>query len=108
GGDKHYGFYPSAGQLRLTRFDGLDVYSWKILKQQPSEHYLPGEWNTLKVRVETDKIHCYVNNHLVMEESGDKPAGGTVGLAKFRTTRAEFKNFELAKQIMPPTVPAEL
>src|SRR5262249_5993498 len=25
GQDKHYGFYPSAGQLRLTRFDGPDV-----------------------------------------------------------------------------------
>ena len=30
GGDRHYGFYPTAGKLRLTRFDGPDVLSWKI------------------------------------------------------------------------------
>jgi len=36
GGDRHYGFYPSGGQLRLTRFEGPDVYSWKILAQVPA------------------------------------------------------------------------
>ena len=30
-GEKHYGFYPTGGKLRLTRFDGPDVFSWKIL-----------------------------------------------------------------------------
>lgn len=108
GGDKHYGFYPSGGQLRLTRFDGPDVYSWTILKQEPSPHYRPGEWNTLKVRVEKDKIHCYVNNHLLMEETDHGLTSGKVGLAKFRTTRAEFKNFEVAKHIASRTLPAEL
>src|SRR5262249_31029386 len=39
GDSQHYGFYPSAGQLRLTRFEGPNVYSWSILKQVPSEHY---------------------------------------------------------------------
>ena len=34
GGDKHYGFYPTGGKLRLTRFDGPDVFSWKILHDQ--------------------------------------------------------------------------
>jgi regulator of sirC expression with transglutaminase-like and TPR domain len=109
GGDKHYGFYPSAGQLRLTRFDGPDVYSWKILKQEPSPHYRPGEWNTLKVRLEKQKIRCYVNDQLVMEEAAPElAAGAAVGLAKFRNTRAEFKNFQLAKQIAPRSLPAEL
>ncbi len=36
GGDKHYGFYPSAGKLRLTRFDGPDVLTWTILSDEPS------------------------------------------------------------------------
>src|SRR5207237_1411772 len=108
GGDKHYGFYPSAGQLRLTRFDGPDVYSWKILRQEPSQHYHPGEWNTLKVRIDKDKIRCYVNEQLVMEEAAVGLAGGKVGLAKFRATRAEFKNFQVAKQITPRSLPAEL
>ena len=27
GQDRHFGFYPSAGQLRLTRFDGPNVFS---------------------------------------------------------------------------------
>ncbi len=108
GGDKHYGFYPSAGQLRLTRFDGPDVYSWKILKQEPSSYYRPGEWNTLKVRIDKDKIRCYVNEHLVMEEAAVGLAGGKVGLAKFRATRAEFKNFQVAKEITARSLPAEL
>src|SRR5262249_42582619 len=51
GVDRHYGFYPSAGQLRLTRFEGPDVFTWKVLRQQASPHYHPGDWNTLKVRL---------------------------------------------------------
>ena len=35
-GDKHYGFYPSGGKLRLIRFEGPDVFSWKILHDLPS------------------------------------------------------------------------
>jgi serine protease Do len=108
GGDKHYGFYPSAGQLRLTRFDGPDVYSWKILKQESSPYYRPGEWNTLKVRIEKDKILCYVNQHLVMEDVAHGAGSGKVGLAKFRATHAEFKNFQVAKHVEQGSVPPEL
>src|ERR1043165_1915404 len=43
GGQKHYGFYPSGGQLRLTRFDGPDVFSWTILEQITSSHYRKGD-----------------------------------------------------------------
>ena len=64
GDQKHYGFYPSAGQLRLTRFDGPDVYSWTVLKQVPSPHYRLGDWNTLRVRCEKEKIFCFVNDQL--------------------------------------------
>ena len=39
GSDKHYGFYPTGGALRLTRFEGPDVLSWKILATEPSQHY---------------------------------------------------------------------
>jgi regulator of sirC expression with transglutaminase-like and TPR domain len=108
GGDKHYGFYPSAGQLRLTRFDGPDVFSWKILAQVPSSHYHLGEWNTLKVRLEKGKILCYVNGHLVIESTDHELREGKVGLAKFRDTRAEFKNFGVAKEIPVPAIHADL
>ncbi|HMC63602.1 MAG TPA: tetratricopeptide repeat protein [Gemmataceae bacterium] len=108
GGDKHYGFYPSGGQLRLTRFEGPDVYSWTILAQRPSPHYRPGDWNTLKVRVEKDRILCYVNNHLVVESNDIALQAGRVGLAKFRNTRAEFKHFQVARQLAEPTPPADL
>ena len=33
GGDVHYGFYPSNGKLRFSRFDGPDVYSWAVLAE---------------------------------------------------------------------------
>jgi serine protease Do len=108
GADKHYGFYPSAGQLRLTRFDGPDVFSWKILVQESSSHYRPGDWNTLKVRLEKGKISCYVNDHLVTESADTGLTEGSVGLAKFRDTRAEFKNFRVAKQIPSSSLPAGL
>jgi len=108
GGDKHYGFYPSAGKLRLTRFDGPDVFTWKILKQEPSAYYRPGDWNTLKVRLEKERIRCYVNDHLVAESKDTGLTEGQVGLAKFRETRAEFKDFQVAKQIRGARLSAQL
>jgi regulator of sirC expression with transglutaminase-like and TPR domain len=108
GGDKHYGFYPTNGQLRLTRFDGPDVFSWKVLKQERSAHYRPGDWNTLKVRVEKDKIRCYVNDHLAIESTDNDLTEGKVGLAKFRDTRAQFKHFQVAKQIAAAGVSVEV
>lgn len=99
GEDQHYGFYPSAGQLRLTRFDGPNFFTWTILRQIPSVHYQPGEWNRLKVRVEKGKILCYVNGALVIESDDDALHGGRVGLAKFRDTKAGFKNFQVGANV---------
>ncbi len=108
GGDRHYGFYPSAGNLRLSRFEGPDVFAWKVLEQKPSAHYRPGEWNTLKVRLEKDRIQCYVNDHLVIESTDDGLTGGRVGLAKFRDTVASFRQFRLGKEVPPAAPPAEV
>jgi regulator of sirC expression with transglutaminase-like and TPR domain len=108
GGDRHYGFYPSSGQLRFTRFDGPDVYSWKILFQESSSHYRPGDWNVLKVRVDKAKIRCFVNNHFVFETNDTALTTGQAGLAKFRDTEAEFKNFQIAKQITSAALAPEL
>ncbi len=108
GGNKHYGFYPSGGRLRLTRFDGPDVFSWKILRQEPSPHYRPGDWNTLKVRLEKGRMLCFVNDHRVVESTDSGLSSGKVGLAKFRDTRAEFKNFQVAMHIATPALPADL
>jgi regulator of sirC expression with transglutaminase-like and TPR domain len=99
GGDKHYGFYPSAGKLRLSRFEGPDVFSWNVLGEVASEHYQPGEWNRLKVRVEKDKLLCFVNDHQVFESRDRKFEAGSVGLAKFRDTEAEYRRFEVAAEI---------
>src|SRR5262245_22866274 len=98
GGDKHYGFYPSNGKLRLSRFEGPDVFSWQVLAEKPSEHYRPGEWNRLRVRIEAGKLRCFVNDELVIEAADDAFAKGRVGLAKFRNTGAEFRRFAVAKE----------
>ncbi len=98
-GENHYGFYPSGGKLRLTRFDGPDVLSWTILAELPSEHYLPGEWNSLKVRVEEDRLLCYVNGQQVIESRDARLKGSGAGLAKFRDTSAEFRRFQLGKEV---------
>jgi regulator of sirC expression with transglutaminase-like and TPR domain len=99
GGQKHYGFYPSNGRLRLSRFEGPDVFSWHVLVERPSEHYHAGEWNRLKVRVEKDRLKCYVNDELVIESTDDTFSRGRVGLAKFRNTGAEFRLFAVGNQL---------
>jgi regulator of sirC expression with transglutaminase-like and TPR domain len=108
GGDKHYGFYPSGGRLRLTRFAGPDVYSWKILKEFESAHYHPGQWNTIKVRIENHKFLCYVNDHLEIESTDTDLTEGKVGLAKFRDIVAEFKHFAVAERIAGNKIPDDV
>jgi len=105
GANKHYGFYSTGGGLRLTRFDGPDVFSWKILQQEKSKHYRPNSWNSLKVRIEKEKLLCYVNDQLVFESIDTGLTAGQVGLCKFRDTRAEFKNYQVGKQVKG-TVPS--
>lgn len=107
GGDAHYGFYPSDGKLRLTRFEGPSVFTWTVLAEKESEHYRPGRWNHLKVRLEKGRIQCFVNDHLVIDSTDHLLAPGKAGLAKFRDTRAEFKGFEAAKKIAPSQLALE-
>jgi serine protease Do len=97
--DRHYGFYPTSGKLRLTRFDGPDVYSWQILKEVRTSAYRPGEWNRLKVQVDKDKIRGYVNDVLVVESNDAEFRAGKPGLASFRDTRAEFKGFDVGTKL---------
>ncbi|MFM7102277.1 MAG: transglutaminase family protein [Verrucomicrobiota bacterium] len=99
GGDRHYGFYPTGGQLRLTAFEGADVFSWRILGTVPSAHYRAGEWNRLRVRVEADGFECFVNEQPVFRSRDAALRGARVGLAKFRETAAEFREFRVG----PPT-----
>src|SRR5687767_3678308 len=101
GKDTHYGFYPTAGQLRLTRFEGPAVFSWTILSTTNSGHYRAGHWNDLRVRVETNKLFCYVNDQLVIESGDAALTGGRVGLAKFRQTKAEFREFRIGTRLDP-------
>lgn len=108
GGDRHYGFYPSGGKLRLTRFDGPDVYSWTILADVPSEAYKPGEWNALRVRVEPEKILCYVNGKKVIETDDTGLRGGVAGLCKFRTTVADFRSFRIGEDLTEKPLEPEL
>ena len=99
GSDKHYGFYPSNGKVRLTRFDGPDVYSWHVLQELPVPSYRLGDWNSLKVRLETGKIQCFVNDQLVVTSTDQNLKTGKIGLAKFRNTQAEFRGFRMAKEL---------
>jgi serine protease Do len=107
GGQRHYGFYPSNGRLRLSRFEGPDVFSWHVLAEKPSEHYHAGEWNRLKVRVEKDRLKCFVNDELVIESRDEVFNHGRVGLAKFRNTGAEFRLFAVGKELGSGRLAAE-
>src|SRR5262249_57874237 len=74
----------------------------------PSEHYRPESWNTLKVRIEEKKILCYVNDQKLIESEDDGLSGGKVGLASFRGTAAEFKQFQVADKIASRKVPDDV
>jgi len=108
GGQRHYGFYPSGGRLRLTRFDGSDVYSWTVLGERSSDAYLRDDWNRLKVRIEDEQLKCYVNGVQVFEHELRDPPGVRVGLAKFRDTKAEFKQFDMARDLVEPAPSKQL
>ncbi len=96
---RHYGFYPSNSRLRISRFDGADVFNWHVLKETSSTHYHPGEWNFLKVSVEGTRIKCYCNDHLIFDLRDGVRVKGKVGLAKFRNTVAMFRDFQVAEKI---------
>lgn len=108
GKDVHYGFYPSGGKLRLTRFNGPDVFSWTILSDTESPAYKQGGWNTLRVHVEEDTIKCYVNDELVTEQQDTELRGGFAGLCKFRQTGAKFKGFRVGTSLGRKEVPQQL
>ncbi|HSJ02466.1 MAG TPA: tetratricopeptide repeat protein [Verrucomicrobium sp.] len=93
GKDVHYGFYPSAGKLRLTRFNGPDVFSWTILHDAASPAYRQGDWNTLRVNVDENKIQCFVNDVLAIEQQDGVLRKGRAGICKFRQTKAQFKRY---------------
>lgn len=107
GGDRHYGFYPSNGSIRVTRFEGPDVFSWRVLHDQPSPHYRAGQWNHLRVRVDGQRILGFLNGHQIVELNESALPFGQVGLAKFRDTVAEFKQFRMAEKLAPLGAAAE-
>jgi regulator of sirC expression with transglutaminase-like and TPR domain len=99
GADVHYGFYPSGGRIRLTRFEGPDVQSWTILGQYDAPTYRPGEWNRIRVRVEPERIIGYVNGQEIAAVEDSNLRGGQAGLCKFRQTAAEFRRFRMGPKL---------
>jgi serine protease Do len=108
GGDRHYGFYPSNGSMRLTRFDGPDVYSWAVLRETHSSALKKDGWNSLKIRVESERILCFLNGELTFETNDVTYKTGKVGLCKFRQTEAEFKGFRIGESLSEPHLSDEL
>ena len=99
GGEKHYGFYPSGGQIRLTHFAGPDVFSWNILADLPVAAYRPGQWNHLRVVVDEETITGLVNGEEVIRLDHKALRGGRVGICKFRDTEASFRRFFLGQPV---------
>jgi serine protease Do len=112
GGDDHYGFYPSGGRLRVSRFSGPTVADWAVLREVATPRYRSGDWNTLTVRVEAGRFECACNGETVAIVADDRLTGGRVGLAKFRDTEAEFKRFRVvsagADDRLDPAVAARI
>lgn len=104
GAHKHYGFYPTAGSMRLTRFEGPDVFRWTILDTVKSSAYQNGEWNRIGVRVVGHKIICLVNDEVVIEKEDRGLKNGRVGLVKFREPTARFRRFRVGAELSPQGV----
>jgi len=99
GKDKHYGFYPTNGSLRLTRFEGPNVFSWTILDTTQSQAYRPSEWNRIRVRLEENgRMICSVNDEVVIDMIDHGFDSGSVGLCKFREPTARFRFFRVSKR----------
>ena len=99
GKDVHYGFYPSSGKMRLTRFEGPDVSSWSILEQVEAPSYVKGAWNRLRVRIEATRLIAWVNDEKVLEIEDDVLRDGAPGLCKFRETEADFRGFSVGTDL---------
>lgn len=99
GGDVHYGFYPTNGGVRLTKFEGPDVTSWTILSRKVPESLDPGGWNDLRVRVESERILCYLNGSLVVESADTTLRSGAAGLCQFHGTGAVFRDFAVGPDL---------
>jgi len=108
GGRTGYGFYPSGGKLRLTRFADDDPERWTVLAEVASPAWRPGDWNHLKVRVEEKLITASVNDEPVTTSADRALTGAELGLLKFRDTRAEFRGFEVAPRLTPVRLAGEL
>ena len=108
GGDRHYGFYPSGGKLRVVRFDGPSVFEWQVLREVTSSRYRFGEWNRLLVRVGRGGFTCHVNDEEVAAVDDERLTAGRVGLAKFRDTEAVFRHFHVGAASTAPRSDAAL
>ncbi|MBT5692853.1 MAG: DUF1080 domain-containing protein [Opitutae bacterium] len=104
----HYGFYPTNGSIRLTRFSGPDVFSWSILNTVETDAYKPGEWNRIRVDYNKGKIYCHVNGKTVIEFKDTRLKPGKFGLVKFRDPSAEFRNFRFGDDLTEASVPRKL
>lgn len=99
GGDRHYGFYPSGGRLRFSRFDGPTIDDWAVLREVSAARYRPGDWNALTVRIEQGRFVCSCNGDLVTVVEDERLPTGRIGLATFRGTEAEFRRFHVAPSL---------
>ena len=108
GSDVHYGFYPTAGSLRLTRFEGPTVFNWTILQTVQSDAYRPGEWNRIRVSLgEKGQLTCSVNDVVVIDLADSGLKSGQVGLVKFRQPATEFRRFRFVESLPVTTIDAK-
>jgi serine protease Do len=109
GEEKHYGFYPTNGSLRLTCFNGPKVFDWNIIETTPSSDYLPGTWNRLQIRFDQGgQIRCSINEQEVIEAVDFTLKKGWVGLCKFREPAAEFRNFRISPRLSSGAITPEI
>ena len=107
--NRHFGFYPTNGSLRLTCFNGPKVFDWNIIATQPSPHYIPASWNLLGVRFEQGgQIHCKINGQEIIKTVDFTLKDGWVGFCKFREPAAEFRNFRISPRLPPGAISPEI
>ncbi len=107
--NRHFGFYPTNGSLRLTCFNGPKVFDWNIIETVQSSKYLPGSWNLLTVRFEQGgQIHCKINGQEIIKAVDFTLKDGFVGFCKFREPGAEFRNFRISPRLPPGSISSDI
>ena len=87
------------GHAYLARFGMVRADTRESMQDRRCPSYRPGTWNHLKVKVEADRIVCFLNGEEVFESPDTQIPATRHGLIRFAAEPAAFRDFQIAARI---------